>query len=648
MVDNLNRLTPVLLLLLSSAALADTLELLGPSEAVPPESFSVALVRRDSSGAPASLEAPMLAAEGASVRAGPLQPPLSTFLITPQPGARTVVLRARAGALQAEARYAVGPPAAGVTLALEPAQPVKGRDKEAALTVRLLRPDGTPDDSGAPPVVRANVGRVEELSRTGPGTYRARYVLPTTSYPEVAILVALSAWPHPQSIYGAYGKMLVPLAAAVELPGETEPESQISITIAGTTFGPAQSGSDGSFRLPVVVPPGHPVGQSRVVDQAGNVERKPINLGLPPTDGLACVLNPPRLPADGLAQARMLCAASDKLGRPVPDARVTAKARHGALTGPRRAEGGLLEWIYTAPRGLPAQPESILAAWPQGGASSREELPLQLLQGPVEKVSLAVAETQVHHGADVGMSVSVEDGFGRPRPGAQVKLSVTEGGFSAPKEARPGFLQSTWSVPSEGVSREAEVTAIAYGPNGSDPARITAWVRNGALQVGVSDLAGLPVAGQPLKVGGESRVTGADGTVDLGRLRPGKVEVSHSVWPGLRKVIYVLGPGGLVYPQDPPLVPAPVTQQVRVEFSVPVNVRLQVEGAKVAYWVEDLQGHVLADRPLHVALSSGHADAVETREGKTTFLVAGASPGRVSVSVADVKTGMTALAEVKP
>ncbi len=53
-----------------------------------------------------------------------------------------------------------------------------------------------------------------------PGTYRARYVLPSTNYPEVAILVALSAWPHPQSIHGAYGTMLVPLAAAVDLPGD--------------------------------------------------------------------------------------------------------------------------------------------------------------------------------------------------------------------------------------------------------------------------------------------------------------------------------------------------------------------------------------------------------------------------------------------
>ncbi len=608
----------------------------------------MALVRRDAAGTPGPVQSPVLSAEGAEVSAGPPQPPLSTFLVMPQPGARVVVLRARSGPLQAEARYAIGPPAAGVALTLEPPTPVKGRDKEATLTVRMLRPDGTLDDSGAPPVVRVNVGRVEELARTGPGTYRARYVLPPTSYPEVAILVALSAWPHPQSIYGAYGKMLVPLAAAVDLPGETEPDAQISITIAGNTYGPAQAGSDGSFRLPVVVPPGNRLGQGRVVDKAGNVRRKPIDLGLPPTDGLACVINPTRLPADGASRARMLCAASDPTGRPVPDARVTAKPRHGSLKGPQRAEGGLLEWIYTAPRGLPADAERILAVWPQGGASSREELTLQLVQGPVEKISLALAEPQVHRGAEVGLSMAVEDVFSRPRPGAQVALSAPEGMISPLREARPGVFQGTWTVPLEGPVAEDTLTARAFGPVGSEPARITAWVRAGELYVGVSDLAGLPIPAQPLKVGGESRQTGPDGTVSLGPLRPGKLDVVHGVWPGLRKVIHVLGPSGPVYPQDPPLVPAPAEQRIRVEATVPVIVRLQVDRARVTYWVEDLRGRVLPDRPMHVVLSSGRQEAVEVREGRTRFTVVGARPGRVSVSVADVQTGMTAVAEVKP
>jgi hypothetical protein len=271
-----------------------------------------------------------------------------------------------------------------------------------------------------------------------------------------------------------------------------------------------------------------------------------------------------------------------------------------------------------------------------------------LVQGPVEKVSLTVAEAQVHRGATVGVSVAVEDVFGRPRPGAQVALSAPEGTVSALREERPGVFTGTWSLPSEGPVAEGTMKASAFGPLGAEPARITAWVREGQLYLGVSDLAGLPIPAQPLKVGGELRQTGADGTVSLGPLRPGKLEIVHGVWPGLRKVIHVLGPSGPVYPQDPPLVAAPVEQRIQIEAPVPVIVRLQVDRAWVTYWVEDLQGRVLADRPMHVVLSSGRQEAVEVREGRTRFTVVGARPGRVSVSVADVQTGMTAVAEVKP
>ncbi|HEX8703005.1 MAG TPA: hypothetical protein VF815_29480, partial [Myxococcaceae bacterium] len=220
--------------------------------------------------------------------------------------------------------------------------------------------------------------------------------------------------------------------------------------------------------------------------------------------------------------------------------------------------------------------------------------------------------------------------------------------FSAMKEERPGVFRETWTRPEAGGRGELAVTAAAFGPLGTEPARMSVWVREGELYVGVSDLAGLPIPNQPLSIGGEQRLTGADGTVRLGPPRPGKLEVVHGTWPGLRKTIHVLDAKGGVYPQDPPMVPAPVVQAVRLEPPVPVNVRLQVEGRWVTYWVEDAQGRVLPDRPVHVVLSAGRQEAVESREGRTRFSVSGTSVARVSVSVADVKTGMTAVAEVKP
>jgi hypothetical protein len=627
-------------------ASGNTLDILGPSSAVPPEGFSIALVRRDATGALVSAEGVSVSASGARLVPGPEQPPLRTFVVLPEPGVREVRVVAGGEGLKAEARYELGPSATQVSLTLEPPAPVKGRDKEARLSVRMLRPDGSPEDSGAPPVLRANVGRVEGLVRTGPGTWQARYVLPETRYPEVAILVALSAWPHPQSIHGAYGKVLAPLSASVELPGRAEPNSEISVTINGVPFGPAKVAPDGRFRLPVIVPPGQRLGQGRVVDPAGNVRRIVMDLMLPPTDGLACVLNPPRLPADGVSRARVLCATSDAYGRAVLDARVNTTARHGTLQGPTRAEGGLLEWIYTAPRALPAEPEALVATWPERGASSREELPVQLVQGPVARASVALPESTVHLGSTTSVTVTTGDAFGRPRSGAQVVLEAPVGAFGAVREEAPGVYRSTWELPSTGPVGPMGVKARVAGPAGTEPARLRVWAEAGVLYAGVTDLAGLPVPAQPLRMGEESRVTDEGGTVALGPVRPGRVEVVHGLWPGLRQTVHVLAEGGPVFPLEPPLAPAVAEQSVRLEPSLPVNVRVEVEGSRVTYWVEDVSGRVLEGRPVHVWLSAGARSDVEVRGGRGSFVVKHEGP--VSVSVADVRTGVTALVEVRP
>ncbi|WP_342374500.1 hypothetical protein NVS55_24460 [Myxococcus stipitatus] len=628
------------------SAWADTLEVLGPSSAVTPEGFPVAVVRKDASGAPVPLlGTPMLSTEGADVRPGQAQPPLAGFVVVPRPGSRDVVVRVRVDGLEAQARFVLGPPATEVKLGLEPAAPVKGRDKEAVLTVSLLRPDGTADDSGAPPVVRVSTGRVEGLERVAPGTYRARYVLPDTRHPEVAILVAFSAWPSPQSVHGAYGRVLVPLAASVNLPGTTEPDARISIDIAGERFGPVTAGPDGRFRLPIVVPPGHRFGQGLVMDRVGNLRRERIDLMLPPTDGLACVLQPQRLPADGVSRARLLCATSDPMGKPVEDAKVTAQARHGVLKGPSRAVGGMLEWLYTAPRSLTGD-EHIEAAWPQRGAGSREGLALQLVQGPVAEATLAVSDSLVHRGGQLGMTVLTRDALGRPRPGAMVSFDAPEGRFTPPAESSPGEFTSAWHPPDSGGQEQVTLLARAWGPAGGEPARISVWRLKGVLHASVSDLAGLPVPSQPLRVDGHPVTTGTDGAVSLGQLSPGTHLVSHGVWTGLARTLHVLGDAGLAYPLDAPGLPDAISRQVRVAPSVPVNVRLLVDGTRVTYWVEDASGKVLDGRQVHVALSSGAREAQEVRDGRTSFTVRAERP--VSVSVADVDTGVTALAEVRP
>jgi hypothetical protein len=630
----------------ASVAAADTLEWLGPSGPVAPEGFALALLRRDGAGRAVPVGELAVHLTEAQSEPAPQQPPLRTLRVVPRPGARRVRVLAEGEGLRAEAEYEMGPPATRVSLTVEPPTPVKGQDKQARLTVRMLQPDGLPEDSGAPPVLAVNVGRVEALERAGPGTWTARYVLPDTRYPEVAVLVALSAWPHPQSIHGAYGKALVPLATAVELPGRTEPNAQLSVTLAGTTFGPVRTAPDGRFRLPIIVPPGHDTAEASAVDAAGNARRSRMNLGLPPTDGLACVLHPRRLPADGHAQARLLCATSDALGQPVERAHVSVSVSQGGLRGPTHAPGGLIEWIYTAPAEPSDVPVRLVATWPERGPTSREALSLELVRGPVARLALEPLEPMVHAGSRVRLRARVWDATGQPRSGATVVGRGSEGDVGAFAEEAPGVFGGDWRLPPERAREEATLEVTAHGPAGSEPARLRVWAEEGVLSAAVTDLAGLPLPRQPLRVGSTAHVTGEDGTVVLGPVRPGRVEVVHGEWPGLRRAVDVVAEGGPVFPLDAPPARARARAQVRLGPPVPVNVRLRVDGKRVTYWMEDAQGQVVEGRRAHVALSSGTPGAMEVREGRTSFLVSAGGP--VSVSVADVATGVTALAEVRP
>jgi hypothetical protein len=272
---------------------------------------------------------------------------------------------------------------------------------------------------------------------------------------------------------------------------------------------------------------------------------------------------------------------------------------------------------------------------------------LQLVLGPVRSVALSVSEPLVHYGGEARVVVAARDAFERPRPQAEASVASPVGTLGPLVEGPPGSFSGTWTLPPQGGVERTDVSARVYGPRGTEPARLVVWRREGLLYAGVADLAGLPVPEQPLRVGEVTRMTGADGSVELGPVRPGTLRIQHGVWTGLEATVYVLGPEGPVFPREAPLVPGVVSRSVTLGPPLPVNVRLSVVGARVTYWVEDARGRVLPDRKVFVSLSAGEHGADEVHDGRTTFTVQGAS-GPVSVSVADVQTGVTALEEVRP
>ncbi|MFZ5442571.1 MAG: hypothetical protein ACOZQL_21350 [Myxococcota bacterium] len=518
------------------------------------------------------------------------------------------------GALVTLALLAGTAAAQTVALGLEPARPVKGRDVSARLEIVI---GGV--ELAAPPVLRANVGTIDSLERVGPGRFTARYVLPTTRFPEVAIIVAFSPWPHPQSVEGAFGVLRVPIASAVEVPGRAEPGAEVTLTLDKTTFGPVTAAADGTFRLPVVVPPGFGVAKTSTRDRVGNKRAAQLDLMLPPTDQLACVVTPTRLPADGASKARVLCASSDRFGQATRGARVAWRGGRGVFSAPRELGDGVQEWTWTAPRELGAGVEKMLATWKQGAVDSSEELTVELSQGPVQRLQLEAPTDPVHLGSVWRARARVMDALGRPLAGVLVN-----GGTSSVASDASGEVELSWQP--RGSPGAQRVAFTASGPLGREPARLQAWRADGRAVALVTDLAGLPVPGQSLVAGALRLVTDATGKVEF--VAPvGVSTIHHADWPGLSATIGETAP---------PVVATSVL--VQVAPPAPVNVRVALESGGFSWWVEAADGSVLDGRAVEVR--TGERTQRRTSRGRTRE----ESSGLVSVS--DVESRVSAVVEV--
>lgn len=587
-------------------------EVLLPLEPVSPDGFEV------HADAPPSVEGGVVSSLGAG-----------RYVVVPAPSTREVRLEV-GGETH---RLRVGPPATSVGVAIVPARPVKGRDVEASLDITVG------DEAGAaPPVLRANVGSVTVPERVSPGRYRATYRLPATRFPEVAIIVAFSAWPHPQSVYGAVGVLRVPLATAVEVPGRTEGGAQMRMTIAGQTFGPVTAAGDGSFRLPVVVPPGYGIALGEATDRVGNRRRTSIDLRLPPTDQLACVVTPTRVPADGASKARLLCATSNRFGDIAQRARVQLTASLGTLGPPREAGPGLLEWTWTAPANRGDGTARIDARWRERGTDSSEQLSIALGQGPVASLAAASHEPIAYAGGRWKAHVRALDALGRPLDGVSAKVSAPVG--SVEVSPAGGGLQLAWALPESMPPRDVTLRLRAFGPVSTEPARLWAWGDGRASFAAVTDLAGLPVAGQTLLLDGAPIVTGDDGAVAVPKLGDGAHVLQHAHWPGLQQRLVVRG-GRLVYPASGGPLEVALDVPVTVAPPVPVNVRLEAAPGGARWWLETADGQLAEGREVTIVV-----------DGRASQAVSGA-PSTVAVStggitVQDVKSRVSALLEVQP
>lgn len=622
----------VLFAVAAISARAEPPTLVGPRQRVGPEGFVIAV-------RPVAAEL--------EVKGGVLEPLSGRDAswrwarVVPAGGVREVVLTAVSGADRAERRFEVGPRAATVSLSLVGERPTKNVDLQAELRVEVLGPDGKPDPSTAPPVLRANVGTLGTVERLGPGRFRVVYTLPTTRYPEVAMVVAQAAWPHPRSVHGALGVLRVPLASAIELPGETEPDADFSLTIAGKTFGPVRAGPKGEFRLPVVVPPGYGLGQGLAVDRVGNRRRVEVDLALPPTKQLACVAGPSELPANGTARARVVCATSDPFGNAAPGAKVTLAAKLGAIDGPRVLPNGLLEFGYRAPTDPGGGVDVLTASWRQQRVEATEAFEVKLGQGPATSLALQVAEPVLHVNGRLPVVVRAVDALGRPRPG--VTVAVEAGRVTASQTDAGTVLEPRGHE----VGRTTAVL-VASGPFGEAPAAIAVGLEARGVVAQVVDLAGLPVRAQTLQWGdGGAGLTDGRGEVVLApSTAVGELVVRHAEWPDLAATVVLFGAGREPFTELRRSPPARAELPLFVAPPAPLVVRTRVEGLRVEAWCERPADGAEVPCTLSVAAyDRGKIDRLRQEHGRTVFELA---ERLGSFSVREQATGVTAVFEVRP
>ena len=630
--------------LVSSLAHAEAPELLVSVERVPPSGVEVAVGAPTEKGWSIPQGDVFLTVKGGTAtRRNPA--PLPAWRVIPERGARTLELTAKVAGGTLRRTLPVGAPAPEVGLSLFPEAPVKGRDREARLTVKLVDAEGKPWPLPAPPVLRASVGEVEDVRRIGPGLFEARYLLPTTRYPEVAVLVAFAPWPHPDAPTGAAGALRVALATEVELPGSSEPGAQLTLEIADRTFGPITVGADGRFKVPVIVPPGAGIARSTVRDRHGNRRVERIDLRLPPVDPLACVVQPARLPADGQSHARVLCALSDTRGLPETRGVVRLKAERGSLQGPTQVPGGLMEWQYTAP--AKAFGTDTLQGSSRGrGVVGRETLRVAELPRPAATLTVESSEDVLHRGASTRLTVQARDAQGKPTPEVRLEMKVRPGSAITEGVDSSGVAHVEWSAPLEAEGERAEVTFEGWGPIRDVPARLWAWHEGNRLHVKVTDPAGLPVPGAPLKVHGDDHTTDSRGQLTLPVPVAHRIAISHRDWQGLQLHLHrVDGEPVQFFPESRPS-RATASLMLPLGPPLPVDVRVVVSGRTLRYWAEVPGGGIVADRELIATGSGGRLPPARRSEDGVYELAL--PEGAQLITVADAQSGVTVATRVAP
>ncbi|MBN2573575.1 MAG: hypothetical protein JXP73_03345 [Deltaproteobacteria bacterium] len=292
-----------------------------------------------------------------------------------------------------------------VTLTLADPSPVIGVTGETELRIEVSDP---PESPMPVPRVLCSAGQIEDLGRDGPTTFTARYVLPSSRYPQPAILVA---------DFGGSGGPLrgffpVRLRAAATPSLRTDPGASVTLHVGDRDFGPQVAPADGVVNVPVVVPPGVEFATARSVNQHGMATEQVLDLRVPYSQRLLFV--PPESLAAG-SVAEIAVYAVEPSGYPANAATVVMRAPGGKVQ-PLGSHGtGEARFLVRAPTVLREKTLRIEAQL-KGQSTTRIATLVPLVPGRATGLALEPEAPRLARDGRTAVRVFVaaEDAYGNP------------------------------------------------------------------------------------------------------------------------------------------------------------------------------------------------------------------------------------------
>jgi hypothetical protein len=301
----------------------------------------------------------------------------------------------------------------GITLKVEAKEPLVLGEIDSAL-VTISAPE-TKDTADRPLRVSVNVGRFGPVERQSPGVYTTTYTLPTTRFPQVA-LVAVWRETGPDA---PIAFLRIPLSGRTKLPVKSTKGAEIRVQVGDATFGPVTADRQGRAHLTIAVPPG--VTEVVATSSRGrDLSQGTVPVDVPPYNRLTLAVTPYLVPADG-ESAVTVHAYYDVQTTPPPMEKVRVAFEKGELK-PLEQEANRYKYRYVPQRGTQAG-EVVLKASIQGDRVSQAEAKLSLGIPIAEKiVSRGTTEPVVADGLSRGaFTVLVLDRLGLGVP----KLTLT-------------------------------------------------------------------------------------------------------------------------------------------------------------------------------------------------------------------------------